>query len=153
MLAIAFQAYDLHLTSTLVIGLLTLLWAHGIYDRAKSSWPGDLGVLWVSRLFIATELGLAGLAAIMLSVGFERLGSVFGGAPPLIVIPYFGCFWLSAAALARAEGRGKAASSATLGTFLLIVYWVIGVWFLQPRLRRLDEVVTAAGTAGSPPIR
>lgn len=54
------------------------------------------------------------------------------------------CIWLAAAALARSENRGQAASGATLGTFLLLVYWVIGVWFIRPRLARLDAPATAA---------
>ncbi|RZJ05904.1 MAG: hypothetical protein EON89_01855 [Brevundimonas sp.] len=132
LLAVSSQLYDLHLASTLAVCLLTLLWAHGVYDRARSSDPGDSQVHWISRLFIATEAGFVGLAAIMLTVGFEGLGSVFGGVPALVVIPYFVCLWLAAAALSRAEGGGKAASGATLGTFLFMVYWVIGVWSSGP---------------------
>ena len=137
-LAITYQAFDLHLASTLVVCLLTLLWAHGVYDRAKLSAPDSSGGRGASRLFIATEMGAAGLAAIMLMVGFEGVGSVFGSLTPLIALPYFVCLWLAATALSHAEARGKAASGATLGTFLLIVYWVIGVWFVRSRLKRLE---------------
>lgn len=113
--------------------LVPLFWAHGIYivAAARSAARGS------AVLFPATELAVGIAFVTVLVLGPERVQTLAGGAPALVVIPYFVCLWLAAAALVRAEERGVAKLAPTLGTFLLMVYWFIGAWFVRPRVKQL----------------
>lgn len=144
LIAVSTDASGFHMASTVAIVLLSLLWAHGIYDRSHRLAENVSQAPWHRQLFVWTEIVLLVVGVLVLGFNARNVQSATGGLPALIVFPYFVCLWLAAAALVRAEGRGQAAPGATFGTFLLIVYWVIGVWFIHPRLARLDKVASSA---------
>ena len=144
LIAVGTDTFVVHMASTLLIVLLSLLWAHGIYERANSSTDAANRSRWHHMLFIGTEVALAVAGLLILVVGPLNIQAATGGLPALIVIPYFVGLWLAASALANTEGQSQAAPGATFGTFLLIVYWVIGVWFIQPRIKRLNRETNSA---------
>jgi len=130
--------------------LLPLAWAYGIYavsrrltdtGRADRDWifyVAGLGVLILPPVTIASDaMGSIGAvpAAVAGYLGFAVVGS------------YFVSLWLASAALvAFEEDEPKPPFHKVVGTFLLMVYWVIGVWVMQGRLKALRNKLEAAAT-------
>lgn len=148
----ALQTPRLYVAVTMAAVLLSLLWAHGIFDLAEKRDPGSPRTRWRSQLFAGTEISLICITGLMLVIDPVTLQATTGGLPALVVFPYFFCLWLAAASLVRAEGRAQGWSGAMLkrstknpvGAFLLMVYWGVGAWFIQPRVARLKKAATAA---------
>lgn len=128
--------------------LLPLAWAYGIYTASRVARP-DSGP---GRDFV---FYLAGLGIVLLPVIF--VGSItlrnFADGPMTVVgLVWFanlGCviasLWLASAALVTFEkGEPKPPFHKVAGTFLLMVYWVIGVWVMQGRLKALRHQLAAA---------
>jgi hypothetical protein len=134
--------------------LLPMGWAHGIYRGsrlvlAKSSTVGaDRD--WV---FYIAEIGVVCVPVLALSSNAVKgsggvLEGVFGFITFALVLSYFASLWLASAALvASEEGRPKIAIHKAVGTFLLMVYWMIGAWVMQRRLK----VLRAALETSAPP--
>lgn len=130
--------------------MLPLAWAFGIYTAsthltdsgsAVRDWifyVAGLGVLILPPVTIASDaLGSAGTVpgAVAGYLGFAAAGS------------YFVSLWLGSAALvAFEEGEPKPPFHKVAGTFLLMFYWVIGVWVMQGRLKALRHKLEAAAT-------
>ena len=55
----------------------------------------------------------------------------------LAVLLFFSVFWISAAVICNAEEGGKVPAHRVVGTFLLLIYLVIGAPFIFARLKRL----------------
>ena len=150
--ATALQTPGLYLAVTMAVVLLSLLWAHGIFDLTEDRNLDSPRAPWRRQLFVGTEIALTCFTALMLVIDPLALQATTGGLPALVVVPYFVCLWLAAASLVRAEGRAQGWSGAMLarstknpiGPFLLMVYWCVGAWFIQPRVARLKKAATAA---------
>ena len=128
--------------------LLPLAWAFGIYTAsthltgsgsAVRDWifyVAGLGVLILPPVMIASDaMGSIGAvpAAVAGCLGFVAAGS------------YFVSLWLGSAALvAFKEDEAKPPFHKVVGTFLLMFYWVIGVWVMQGRLKALRHKLEAA---------
>jgi len=52
-------------------------------------------------------------------------------------------FWLPAAALVASETKKKPEFSQYAGTMLQLIFWPVGIWFIQPRLNRLQASIEA----------
>ena len=131
--------------------LLPLGWAYGIYvgSRAALAGTGAVGagrdwVFYIAGIGVVCLpiLGIAGLIV-------ESPGEVQEGylVPVMfaVIASYFASLWLASAALvAFDDGTPKAAIHKVVGTFLLMVYWMIGAWVMQGRLKRLREAITVS---------
>jgi hypothetical protein len=119
---------------------LPLLWAHGIYNLAAQTGGGRFGRL----AFPVVELAIVVGAILAFGSGNDGPTGVLGAFIFLPVLGYFFCLWLAAAALVRSESsERKSALAPTLGTFVLMIYWMIGAWFIRPRVKRLTERLEA----------
>lgn len=133
------------LEATLTFATMFIIGAW-VYDTARVSASRLLGegsmrsVAWAVAIFliggfVATLLifpyRLGAYAEIERSLAVTAAGLVF-------VASYFIAAWLAAAMLVKAELKmGK--HSSTFVTFLLLLYLVIGVWALRPRVLRLQQ--------------
>ncbi len=120
--------------------LVLLMWAHGIYHATRRV---D-GISTQSRewVFVTAEWAVVPLTALMFASGkfaphpvmalLEGLGTLSG------LVLFFTSLWLGAASLSRHQKATLQSSTAhKIGYFLAMVYWIIGAWFLWPKLRRL----------------
>ena len=123
---------------------LPLLWAHGIYNVATRTGGGRFGRL----AFPVVELAIVAGVILAFVSGNEGPTGVLGAFIFLPVVGYFICLWLASAALVRSESSERKSTLApTLGTFVLMIYWMIGAWFIRPRIKRLAERLEADPTA------
>ena len=134
--------------------LLPLGWAHGIYRGSRSA-LAKIGAVGQSRdwVFYIAEVGIVcipifGLGSNIVEVSGEALHGVFGFGMLLLIASYFASLWLAAAALVAFEdGTPRVAVHNAVGTFLLMVYWMIGAWVMQRRLKALREAITVGATS------
>ncbi len=139
---------------TLWASLLPLGWAHGIYRGSRSVLAAK-GAAGPSRdwVFYIAEIGCLSFPVLGLgSYIVEGFGGVLEGVLSLallaLVPSYFVSLWLASAALVASEGgTPKIAAHKVVGTFLLMVYWVIGAWVMQRRLKALRNSITVGRTA------
>ncbi|MBU2167131.1 MAG: hypothetical protein KKF88_04770 [Alphaproteobacteria bacterium] len=128
--------------------LLPLGWACGIYAASRHlAANGSAGRTWI---FYVAGIGVLILPPVI--IASDAMGSI--GAVPAAVAGYLGfavvgsyfvCLWLGSAALvAFEEGEPKPPFHKVAGTFFLMVYWVIGVWVMQGRLKALRHKLEAA---------
>jgi len=139
---------------TVWVLLLPLGWAHGVYRGSRSvlAKTGAVGPSsdWV---FYIAEVGIVCVPILGLwSSIVEGSGMALEGVLSLVmfaVIPsYFASLWLASAALVASEDRTpKIAAHKVVGTFLLMVYWMIGAWVMQRRLRALRDAITVGRSA------
>ena len=113
--------------------VVPLLWAHGIYEVASAGQPRR----WAGGLFVVAEaaiaVSLASLAAFDPLI--DPLPMVL---PAPVVVLYFAGLIVAASALTFADRADGRRASGIL-TFLLMVYFFIGAWFIRPRVQRLIE--------------
>lgn len=150
LLAFICQLAVMSLTSTgivlagvcvLVVMWFVLGWTYGIYQVARAV-PERNGIErgpdrgWVFKL-AAGSLLLLPTALVDLPPMLDGLRDLVGGVGAL---SFFASYWLAAAALVTAEGHPvKYPTNKAVGAFLLIVYSVIGAWFIRPRVLALLE--------------
>lgn len=134
---------------------LTVLWAMSVYTVSASKLETRLGTT-VGGTRIVFWLSLASLACFMIANPIARYLGVEPPVPRMsdqlvdvastaataaFMVVLFLCFasmWTAADALVRFEERKKAVPwNRTVGTFLLIFYLLIGIWFLWPRIKRV----------------
>ena len=78
------------------------------------------------------------------------IDSLFGSQMPKLAYPFhivatlflFSCMWTCAKSIVLAETQRKQNFNRYIGTFLLLWFFPIGIWFVQPRLNRLIEAKT-----------
>lgn len=123
-----------------VVGMMwfLLVWTYGIYRVARDA--GRDGI--VSGPDRGWVFGLAAACVLILPIALVDLPAALGGLRDLVggvgALSFFASCWLAAAALVTAEGHpARYPTNRAVGAFLLIVYSVIGVWFLRPRIHAL----------------
>ena len=134
--------------------LLPLGWAHGIYRGSRSA-LAKTGAVGASRdwVFYIAEIGvicvpILGLGSNLVEGSSGAMEGVFGLVGFALVASYFASLWLSSAALVAFEDRTpKVAIHKVVGTFLLMVYWMIGAWVMQRRLKALREAITVGASS------
>ncbi len=88
-------------------------------------------------------LPILGLGSILVDGSGRAAGGVFGLFMFVLIASYFTSLWLASAALVAFEdGMPKIASHKVVGTFLLMVYWMIGAWVMQLRLKTMRDAIT-----------
>lgn len=133
---------------TVWVLLLPLGWAHGIYRGSRSALARTDAVGaardWV---FYIAEIGVVcipilGLARNLAEGSGGAMEGVFGLVTFALVASYFASLWLASAALVAFEdGTPRIAIHKIVGTFLLMVYWMVGAWVMQRRLKTMREAV------------
>ncbi|MFD2718643.1 hypothetical protein ACFST9_07940 [Hymenobacter monticola] len=68
-----------------------------------------------------------------------------------LAVAYVQTHWFVASAMVAKERGQKPEFSQVLGTAILISLWPIGVWFVQPRLNRINNVINVDTIAASLP--
>ena len=139
---------------TVWVVLVPLGWAHGIYRGSRSALAKS-GAVGPSRdwVFYTAEAGvgcfpLLGLGTNLVKGSGRALESGFGVVIFAVVASYFASLWLASAALVASEDRTpKIETHKVVGTFLLMVYWMIGAWVMQPRLKTMREAITGGGSS------
>lgn len=143
------QHYALGVTGALG---LQVAWAIQALAFASKEHVGDGRIARITQLatarFVVLTL-LVCLAVVALYYGYlnwgptsetsvtailKALSSICEG---LAVVLFFAVLWISAAGICDAEESGKAPAHRVVGTFLLLVYVVIGAPFIFTRLKRL----------------
>jgi hypothetical protein len=142
--------------SVAATGLVTLLWPFGLHFYATSLGPQPARGQKIARFAVG--------AFIVMIVGWSAV-PVFGLGPVAVeyswlhvtleaalsvtliasVVSMFATMWVAAGALVRFE-KGLGASADGGGEFLTllaIAYLPIGIWFLEWRLRRLENSLVA----------
>jgi hypothetical protein len=130
------------------LALLPLAWIYGIYTASRLARP-DSGP---GRDFVFYLAGLGIVLLPVIFVGTITLGNFADGPMTVVGLLWFATFgclvasmWLASAALvAFEEGVSGTPFYKVAGTFLLMVYWVIGVWVMQDRLKALRHKLEAA---------
>src|SRR6478672_6716941 len=144
-----FDAPDLGLIiASSVAGILVpLFWVHGIYRAVRMARVGHDGPTAGEWSFWIAEAGVILMAIAWLVIAGEPVGPLGGVGTTLFVaslVAYFVSLWRAAAALSAFEdGTGRAPIGRSVFTFLAMIYWAIGVWFMQGRLNRLREAAEA----------
>ncbi len=129
------------------MALLPLAWIYGIYAASRLARPDRRP----GRDFV---FYLSGLGIVLTPVTFLSsiaLGSIGEASMMVAGLVWFATFvclvislWLASAALvAFEEDEAKPPFHKVVGTFLLMVYWVIGVWVMQGRLKALRHKLVA----------
>lgn len=90
-------------------------------------------------LLIITAFGMVGI----LSNGYYEVSG-------LLVIPFiylffavFHLYWFPAVLLVSIETKSKPEFSQYAGTMLQLVFWPLGIWFIQPRLNKIYNSIQA----------
>lgn len=145
-----FDAPDLGLIiASSVAGILVpLFWVHGIYRAVRLARFGHDRPTAGEWSFWIAEAGLVLMAIAWLVIAREPVGLLGGVGTTLFVVSlvaYFVSLWRAAAALSAFEegGSGRAPLGRSVVTFLAMIYWAIGVWFMQGRLNRLRGATEA----------
>lgn len=128
--------------------LLPLAWIYGIYTASRLARP-DSGP---GRDFVFYLSGLGIVLLPLILVGIIAFGNFADGPMTVFGLVWFATFgcvtaslWLASAALVDfEEGVSGAPFHKVVGTFLLMVYWIIGVWVMQGRLKALRHKLEAA---------
>ncbi|WP_332656988.1 hypothetical protein [Brevundimonas sp.] len=137
---------------TVWVLLLPLGWAHGIYRGSRSA-LAMIGPVGTSRdwVFWVAEVGVVCVPILALSSNVLDGGTterVFAVVTVALAALYFVSLWLASAALVASEDRTpKVAAHRVVGTFLLMVYWMIGAWAMRRRLRTMRGTIAADGPA------
>jgi hypothetical protein len=63
-----------------------------------------------------------------------------------LTFAFFHVFWFPAVALVSIEKERRPEFGFYFGTFLLLLFWPLGLWFVQPRLNRLAAERLKAAT-------
>ena len=98
-------------------------------------------------IFYVAEIGVICIPAFAIGSNAANgsggvLEGVFGIVTFALVLSYFASLWLASAALVASEhGMPKIAVHKAVGTFLLMVYWMIGAWVLGRRLKALRAIL------------
>lgn len=126
---------------SLLMMWFVLGWTFGIYRVARDVSQRRGIERGPDRAWV---FGLAAIAFLVLPTALTDLPPVLDGLRDLLgsvgVLSLFASFWLAAAALVTAEGHPvRYPTNRAVGTFLLVVYCIIGAWFLRPRILALLE--------------
>lgn len=131
------------------LALLPLAWIYGIYTASRLARP-DSGP---GRDFVFYLAGLGIVLLPVIFVGSIALGNFADGPMTVVGLVWFATFgcliaslWLASAALVAFEEGVSAPFHKVVGACLLMVYWVIGVWVMQGRLKALRHKLVAAAT-------
>ncbi len=132
--------------------LLPLGWAHGIYKGSRLV-LAQTKTVGTNRdwIFYLVEIGVICVPVLALaSNAVKGSGGVLEGAVGFVafalIFSYFTSLWLaSTALLALEEGTPNFAAHKAVGTFLLMVYWMIGAWVLSRRLKVLRAALETRG--------
>lgn len=137
-----------------LVAALAVLWALGLHTAALSTLKRKVDLKLGSQAFVF-GVAIAGLFALFVVApiaeffGYVQiartsgettsaLSSVITTAFAVVLVSYFAAMWIAADSLVRFEERQSAVPwNRTVGTFLLVFYAPIGVWFLWPRIKRL----------------
>lgn len=130
------------------LALLPLAWVYGVYTASRLARP-DSGP---GRDFVFYLAGLGIVLLPLIFAGSIALGNFADGPMTAVGLVWFatlGCLivslWLASAALvAFEEGEPKPPFHKVAGTFLLMVYWPIGAWVMQGRLKALRHQLEAS---------
>ncbi len=130
------------------LALLPLAWIYGIYTASRLTRPNS----GPGRDFVFYLAGLGIVLLPVIFVGNIALGNFADGPMTVVGLVWFATFgcliaslWLASAALVAFEkGEPKPPFQKVAGTFLLMVYWIIGVWVMQGRLNALRHQLTVA---------
>ncbi|GAA0651531.1 hypothetical protein [Brevundimonas lenta] len=136
--------------------LLPLAWVHGVFRAAHLAMREE----GTSRLsdwtfwLAGAGCALAVLASPAIMMSDEATLEAIGYWPNLVgmgvAAAYVASFWTAATTLVRFEGRTGQSDGKVAGTFVLLLYWIIGAWLLRPRLMKLKAALTAApGTSAA----
>ena len=133
--------------------LLPLGWAHGIY-RASRSALAKTGAVGAGREWVFFIAEISAVCFPILGLGSNLVdgsGGALEGAIGLAMLPlvasYFSSLWLASAALVAFEdGTPKIASHKVVGTFLLMIYWMLGAWVMQRRLKVMRDAIKVGGS-------
>ena len=132
--------------------LLPLGWAHGIY-RGSRLVLAQTKAVGTSRdwIFYIAEIGVICVPVLAFGSNAAKgsggvVEGLFGFVAFVLIFSYFTSLWLASTALvASEEGTPKVAAHKAVGTFLLMVYWMIGAWVLSSRLKVLRATVEMRG--------
>jgi hypothetical protein len=129
-----------------VFAPLVLLWHYSIYRAASDRSDDFIGHKGRRGFWFALcALGLGSFLAsfpVFTAIApgeayYQALATANSLAMVIGCIAYFIAVWAAANALTRFDERkGKVELHKTLGTFLLEIYFPIGVWFIHPRIKR-----------------
>jgi len=113
-------------------------WAYSVYDNAARLQSRALG-RWVPLAFVAP---LAAGAVIVFSQSLASFNSsvrslLTSGALLVGVACMLIALWAAAKRLVLAEEYSSDRIDKVIGTFLLMFYLPIGVWFLRPRVEKV----------------
>ncbi|TGE20258.1 hypothetical protein E5K00_19805 [Hymenobacter aquaticus] len=128
------------LNSLLFFGWLALL-GNALY---KSGSGFDYSLFWF-LVDVFLLLLAVGISSIMDSDDFRITTSSFkahnAGFLPMMYVLFAAvhAHWFVAAILVAIEQRETPTVSQYLGTFVLLFFWPIGIWFIQPRLNLIQE--------------
>lgn len=137
----------------LLYSSLQLLWVYRAWTVATARSRVRLGLnrflfaLPICCSIIVIAINYSTLAANGVEVDHASPAVAKGVSTAVIIgaASFFLSLWLAARAIVAAEGdASRARLASTLGTFLLLVYLFIAVWWLKPRVDRL--------TSSAPPV-
>jgi hypothetical protein len=121
-----------------ILMTLVLAWHYSIYraasDRSEAfvGHRGRRGFLF-AICAVATAIFLAASV-----VGTTSLSAVISVVMSIACFSYFAAIWAAANALTRFDEQKKSVEThKTLGSFILQLYFFIGVWFIYPRIKRV----------------
>lgn len=129
----------------LVLMWFVLGWTYGIYQVARAVPEQNSIECGPDRGWV---FGLAAGSLLLLPSALVDLPPMLDGLRDLVgavgALSFFASCWLAAAALVTAEGHPvKYPTNKAVGAFLLIVYSVVGAWFIRPRILALLETSRA----------
>ncbi|MFN3668175.1 MAG: hypothetical protein ACK4VY_02630 [Brevundimonas sp.] len=120
-----------------IIAVWILLgWLFGIYRVSRESSARRQIEHGRDRSWV---FALPAVIPMTLPAQFLTLPPVLEGVSEMLegiaALSFFGALWLAAAALVTAEGHPvRYPTNRAVGTFLLLIYWIVGAWFVRPRV-------------------
>ncbi|RTQ49519.1 hypothetical protein EJV47_11870 [Hymenobacter gummosus] len=94
-----------------------------------------------SRTWFLLDAFLVLAALCLTGVMFESRSYTATGVAALpgfyLLFAFFHVFWFPAVVLVAIEKQRRPEFGFYFGTFLLMLFWPIGLWFVQPRLNRI----------------
>lgn len=120
-----------------------LAWHYSIYRAASDRSEAFVGHRGRRGFLFALCAGA--MAIFLLTIPLQTaqqiyplLSTVTGFAMFIASLSYFAAIWAAANALTRFDEQKKSVEThKTLGSFVLQLYFFIGIWFIYPRIKRM----------------